>query len=156
MCKIAVQLGGLSRRGLTFAFVAIMPGICQGALMHFYNEYHWEHSLIALKERAPSLFFKGRFTLLYYVWISTIKNYLSCIGQYKKLGFLNGIYTDTVDWGCRIHWLHPCWGVRPPPNKRPGYDTKQSDGEAPVMGNVEYPFITIVPRSTLVWSGSTW
>ena len=36
-------------------------------------------------------------------------------------------------WGCRIHRLLLCRGVRPPPNKCPGYDTKQSDGEAPVM-----------------------
>ena len=33
------------------------------------------------------------------------------------------------DWGCRIHCLHLCRGVRPPPNECPGYDTKQSDGE---------------------------
>ena len=26
-----------------------------------------------------------------------------------------------------------CRGVRPPPNDCPGYDTKQSDGEGPVM-----------------------
>ena len=35
------------------------------------------------------------------------------------------------------------------PNECPGYDTKQSDGEVPVMlelwGNVEYPFISIAP-----------
>ena len=36
-----------------------------------------------------------------------------------------------VSWGCRIHWLHLCRGVRPPPNECPGYDTKQSDGEVP-------------------------
>ena len=34
-----------------------------------------------------------------------------------------------VGWGCRIHWLHLCRGVRPPPYECPGYDTKQSDGE---------------------------
>ena len=33
---------------------------------------------------------------------------------------------------CRIHWLHLCRGVRPR-NEFPGYDTKQSDGEAPVI-----------------------
>ena len=37
-----------------------------------------------------------------------------------------------VGWSCRIHQLHLCRGVRPP-NKCPGYDTKQSDGEVPVM-----------------------
>ena len=53
------------------------------------------------------------------------------------------------------------------------YDTKLSDGEtllqdalsagiveytdciAELLGNVEYPFIAITPRSTLAWIGST-
>ena len=65
-----------------------------------------------------------------------------------------------VSWGCRIYWLHLCRGVRLPRHECPGYDTKQSDGEVPVMlellGNVEHPFITIAPRSTLTRSGSTW
>ena len=42
-----------------------------------------------------------------------------------------------VGWGCRIHWLHLHRGLRPPPpthtNKCPGSDTKQSDGEVPLM-----------------------
>ena len=38
-----------------------------------------------------------------------------------------------VGWGCRIHWLLLCRGVRPPPNECPGYDTKQSTGEASLM-----------------------
>ena len=37
-----------------------------------------------------------------------------------------------VGWGCRILRLHLCRAVRPP-NECPRYDTKQSDGEAPVM-----------------------
>ena len=37
-----------------------------------------------------------------------------------------------VGWGCRIHRLHLCRGVRSP-NECPGYDTKQSDGEVPAM-----------------------
>ena len=37
-----------------------------------------------------------------------------------------------VGWGCRIHRLLLCWGVRPP-NECPGYDTKQSDGEVPAV-----------------------
>ena len=37
-------------------------------------------------------------------------------------------------WGCRIYRLQLCRGVRPlPANKCPGYDTKQSDGEVPVI-----------------------
>ena len=34
--------------------------------------------------------------------------------------------------GCRIYLLNLCRGVRPP-KECPGYDTKQSDGEVPVM-----------------------
>ena len=35
-----------------------------------------------------------------------------------------------VSWGCRIHRLHHCRGVRPYPNECSEYDIKQSDGEA--------------------------
>ena len=39
-----------------------------------------------------------------------------------------------VRWCCRIYRLLLCRGVRPPTtNEYPGYDTKQSDGEVPVM-----------------------
>ena len=31
------------------------------------------------------------------------------------------------------HWLHLCNEVTPSPNECPGYDTKQSDSEAPAM-----------------------
>ena len=54
-----------------------------------------------------------------------------------------------------------CRVVRHLPQKRegcPGYDSKLSDGEAPVLelwGNVEYSIIVITPRSTLTWSGSS-
>ena len=37
------------------------------------------------------------------------------------------------DWDCRIHRLDLYRGVRPATNECPGYDTKQSDGEVPVM-----------------------
>ena len=38
-----------------------------------------------------------------------------------------------VGWGCRIYRLLLCRGVRPSPNESPGYGTKQSDGEVPIM-----------------------
>ena len=54
-----------------------------------------------------------------------------------------------VGWGCRIHWLHLCRGVRPPPNECLGYDTKQSDGEVPVMlgpwGILSTPSLPLLP-----------
>ena len=39
-----------------------------------------------------------------------------------------------VNWGWRIYWLFLCREVSPaPPNEGPGYDTRQSDDEVPVM-----------------------
>ena len=38
-----------------------------------------------------------------------------------------------VGWDCRIHQLLLCRGVRPHVNECPGFDTKQSDDEVPVM-----------------------
>ena len=71
------------------------------------------------------------------------------------------VYSDRspVGWGCRIHQLHFCKGLIPPPNRCPGYDIKQSDGKTPALGdlgNVKYPFIAIAPRSTLTRSVSSW
>ena len=42
------------------------------------------------------------------------------------------------------------------PNVCPGYDTKPSDGEAPIMKNADPLSIAIAPRSTLAWSDNTW
>ena len=46
------------------------------------------------------------------------------------------------------------------PNECPGYDTKQSDCETPIMlefsGMRRTPFIAIALRFTLARSGSTW
>ena len=59
-----------------------------------------------------------------------------------------------VDWGCRIHRLLLCRGVRPP-HECPGYDTKQSDGEVPAMlelwGMRSTPSWTSLPGS--LWPG---
>ena len=42
-------------------------------------------------------------------------------------------YQCPIRWRYRIHQLLLSRGVQPPPNKCPGYDTKQSDGEVPIM-----------------------
>ena len=59
-----------------------------------------------------------------------------------------------VSWGCRIHRLHLSRGVRRP-NECPGYDTKQSDGEVPVMlehwGMWSTPSLPSVPGP--LWPG---
>ena len=55
-----------------------------------------------------------------------------------------------ASWGCRIHRLHLCRGVRSP-NECPGYDTKWSDGEVPVMleiwGMRNTPLLLSLPGS---------
>ena len=50
-----------------------------------------------------------------------------------------------VGWGCRIHRLHFCRGVR-----------WWGSSDAGALGNAENPFIAISPRSTLARRGSTW
>ena len=46
---------------------------------------------------------------------------------------INIQFSCPFGWSCRIYRLHLCRGVRPPPNECPGYDTKQSDSEVPVI-----------------------
>ena len=60
--------------------------------------------------------------LVVYILFPSVLQYLDPISS-----------TCPVGWGCRIHWLHLCRGVKPPPNECPGYDTKQSDGEVPAV-----------------------
>ena len=48
-----------------------------------------------------------------------------------KVNFKRSILPSRL--GRRIHRLLLCRGIRPSPNKSPDYDTKQSDGEVPVM-----------------------
>ena len=45
----------------------------------------------------------------------------------------NVFYLRQYQLSTRIHQLHLCKGIRPLYNECPGYDTRQSDGKAPVM-----------------------
>ena len=61
-----------------------------------------------------------------------------------------------VGWGCKIHRLLLCRGVRHPlPNECPGYDTKQSDGEVRVIlglwGMQSTPSLPLLPSP--LWPG---
>ena len=82
-----------------------------------------------------------------------------CVGMYPVYICMQQKDLCPIIWGCRIHQLLLCRGVRPPPNECPGYDTKQSDGEVPTVlelwGMRSTPS-AIVPRSTLARSGSPW
>ena len=65
-----------------------------------------------------------------------------------------------VSWGCRIHRLHLCGEVRPHPRWVPWIWHWTiwwwGSSDAGALGNAEYLFIAIAPRSTLAWCGSTW
>ena len=53
-----------------------------------------------------------------------------------------------VSCGCRIHRLHLCTGVRPPPNECHGFDIKPSDGKAPALeiwGMWSTPSLQLLP-----------
>ena len=60
-----------------------------------------------------------------------------------------------VGWGCKIHQLRLCRGVRPLFHECPEYDTKQSDGEVPVMlelwGMQSTPSLPLLPGP--LWLG---
>ena len=58
-----------------------------------------------------------------------------------------------VAWGCRMHQLYFCRGCKTSPNKCPRYDTKQYDGEAPVI--LELWGIWSIPLLPLL-SGTLW
>ena len=88
-----------------------------------------------------------------------------CVTKPHKLKRFNFIFQThfvscPVCWSCRIHWLHLCWGVRPPAQWVSWVWHKTvwwwGPSNAGALGNKEHPFIAIAPRSTLARRGSTW
>ena len=81
---------------------------------------------------------------------SLVNNYCS----YRGLRWSCVIFCS-VNWGCRIHRLHLCRGVRLPTNECSGYDTKESDAEVPVMlglwGMQSNPSLPLLPGP--LWPG---
>ena len=90
--------------------------------------------------------------------INSFSNFHSLNLLFRFLGIVPGAlkryhldvlqHFGPLGWGLRIHRLHLCRGVRLP-NKYPGYDTKQSDSEAPVMlelwGMQSTPSLLLLP-----------
>ena len=70
--------------------------------------------LVWVKVNLGVMAMKKNSTLPKFPWLEPHHNRQFCVTP-RKL--------SPVGWGCRIHWLDLC----------PRYDTKQSDGEAPVM-----------------------
>ena len=63
-------------------------------------------------------------------------------------------------WGCRIHCLLLCRGLRPL-HQQVSWIWHETiwwwgSGNFRALGNAEYPFIAITPKSTLAQSGNTW
>ena len=65
------------------------------------------------------------------------------------------IQLSPVGWGCKIHRLHLCRGIKLHPNECSAYDTKQSNGEDPVMlelwGMQSTPSLPLLPGP--LWPG---
>ena len=113
---------------------------CQ-SLIHWQRNL-WKHSQSVIKQclHKQALYcfnFAGHIpnlALVYHIWSIIV---LYCGKPHYRLNICFGkcmwpTYVCPIDCDCRIHWLHVCRGVRLP-NECPGYDTKQSDGEIPVM-----------------------
>ena len=84
----------------------------------------------------------------------------------RTLGFIhfvrrnvNGLVHGPVDWGCRVYRLQLNRGIRLP--QRVSWIWHETiwwwgSSNTEDLGNAEYSFIVIAPRSTLAWSGNTW
>ena len=94
----------------------------------------WNRTVLIFNLRLTKLFEIGLFICI--KMDLALNNLLRLIchkTKQKKKQASETINDLPVGWGCRIHWLHFCRGVRPPSHECPGYDTKQFDGRTPVM-----------------------
>ena len=117
--------------------------------VHFHHDNHYASSA-SIKCKVSCTSIKTKFiltsqeTLLPRDPLLTLNCVLWCGSNDVAL-----IVDCSVGWGCRIHQLLLCRGVRPPPNKCPEYDTKQSDGEVQVMlelwGIQSTPSLALLP-----------
>ena len=101
--------------------------------------------------------FCAKLWVKYYDWVGpkTCISRIDCDQNYSISIPLPLISCCPVSWGCRIHWLHLCRGVRPTPKRVSWYDTKQSDGEVPavleIWGMRRTPSLPLLPGP--LWPG---
>ena len=85
---------------------------------------------IELNNGSKCLLFLHLNCLFILKWIARNRSVLNlnCLLMLNWIIWNKTVYCS-VSWGCIMHRLHLCKGVRLPPNQCPRYDTKQSDGE---------------------------
>ena len=89
-------------------------------------------------------------TLTYIGCIFSLHTFhLLLLSQQASIAMWTILISKSWWWGCRIHWLHLCRGVR-----RVSWLWHKKfwwwgSSNAGALGNAEYPFIAIPPRSTL-------
>ena len=68
---------------------------------------------------------------------------------------MSGQHTCPVGWGCRIHRLHLCRGVKFPPSPTSVLDMTQNNGDVPVIlelwGMQSTPLLPLLPGP--LWLG---
>ena len=84
-------------------------------------------------------------------WIRIISEHFDpLLWPSEALPFRVYIGVSPVYGGSRIHRLHSCIWLRPPPNECPKYDIKPSDGQAPALkiwGMWGTPSLPLLPNS---------
>ena len=84
-----------------------------------------------VQNMAPEFTFSGLPDLAIIKLLAMGVKFLESSGYYTFCTI--NVISCFCGWGCRIHQLHLCRGVRPTPDECPRYSSKKSDGEVPVM-----------------------
>ena len=88
------------------------------------------HMIKVVQAVVGSIAVVGALTCALFPSVSDL-NFAQMNVQYSQIQEIR-LYHCQVNWGCRIHQLHLFREVKLP-NECPGYDTKQADGEVPLM-----------------------
>ena len=102
--------------------------------------FHWP-ALLTFVPGTFSLPESQRVSTLWAIFFTRVRNEKLMFRPFVSMIWLKHVtlyVSCPVGWGYRIHRLLLCRGARPPTttntnNEYPGYDTKQSDGEVPVI-----------------------
>ena len=172
ICQYSIHSQGVNAGPFTFTisiFIHSNLSIYLSFFFHIYSSLSIHIYLSFLYIHIPPLYqpllvfsYPSIFVSIYlavFIYFSQFISTISFIYLFFSYIYIR-LFICPVGWGCRIHRLHRCRGVRhPPPTSVLDMTLKQSDGEVPAVlefKNVEYPFIAIAPRSTLARRGSTW